>query len=165
MATTTTISVTDTLPQEWRYLSEGGATIVFRYVGPPNPRFNDMVLRLRKSTERNTLDPTGEDQQKMDEPDDPSIEFQKKCMERLLPSEHLPRLESAFVGYRWLKALATLHDAERPLERREKDHIDLSRTKGVLATDLVGNEWVAVEIKVCLLVIVSRNQLKCVLSE
>jgi len=146
MATNASIpSVTDTLPQHWKYVSEGGATIVFTYTGPPNPQCNGMVLRLRKST---TPDQPEDWQQKKDEPDDPSIEFQKKCMARLLPSEHLPRLESVRVNREWLEALADLHNAERPNERREKDHIDTSRTKAVLATDLVGGEWLAVEIKV-----------------
>jgi len=151
MATATFISVTDTSPQAWKYVSEGGATIVFTYVGPSHPHFNDMVLRLRKTTisqkTSDTSDQAGKDGGTEDEPDDPSVEFQKKCIERLLPAEHLPRLESIHVDRGWLEALATLHDTERPDGRRQKDHIDLSRTKAVLATDLVGGEWLVVEIK------------------
>lgn len=157
MSTTMIISVTDTLPQHWRYVSEGGATIVFTYVGPPHPQFSGMVLRLRKSI--NSID-AGEDQDKENEPDDPSIEFQKKCIKRLLPSEHLPRLESVHINRGWLETLAALHDAERPHNRREKDHIDLGRTKGVLATDLIGDGWLAVEIKVCFPFVSSAIQLK-----
>jgi inositol-pentakisphosphate 2-kinase len=144
-------TITSTLPQHWKYVSEGGATIVFTYVGPPHPQYNGMVLRLRKSstpTEYTSCDQAGEDQEKTDEPDDPSIEFQKECVERLIPSGHLPRLESVHVDRDWLEALAALHEAERPDRRRENDHIDLNRTKAVLATDLVGGNWLAVEIKV-----------------
>jgi inositol-pentakisphosphate 2-kinase len=159
MATTSLISVTDTSPQDWKYVSEGGATIVFTYVGPSHSQYHGMVLRLRKSS-ATSLDQAGEDREKEDEPDDPSIEFQRTCMERLLPSEHLPRLESTHVNRGWLEAVAALHDAERPHERREKDHIDLSRTKAVLATDLVGGEWLAVEIKVRFSVMPSGNELK-----
>jgi inositol-pentakisphosphate 2-kinase len=145
------ISATHTLPQHWKYVSEGGATIVFTYVGPSHSYYNGMVLRLRKSgatTEHASCDQAGEDQGSGEEPDDPSIEFQKQCMQRLIPSDHLPRLESVHVDRDWLEALAALHEAERPIERREKDHIDLNRTKAVLATDLVGGNWLAVEIKV-----------------
>lgn len=145
MATTT--SVIDTLPQDWKYISEGGATIVFTYVGSPHPQYNGMVLRLRKSTIKRNTSSDQEDRGKEDELDNLSIEFQKKCIERLLPSEHLPRLESTDVDRGWLEALNTLHDAERPHERREKDHIDVTRKKAILATDLVGSEWLAVEIK------------------
>lgn len=166
MATTTFISVTDTSPQAWKYISEGGATIVFTYVGPSHPHFNGTVLRLRKTTSsHDTSVQDGEDRETQDESDDPSIEFQKKCIERLLPSEHLPRLESIHVDRGWLEALATLHDGERPYERRHRDHIDLSRTKAVLATDLVGGEWLAVEIKVRFSVTTPRNQLKYAHSE
>jgi inositol-pentakisphosphate 2-kinase len=149
----TTPSVTDTYPQHWKYLSEGGATIVFTYVGPSNAMWDNMVLRLRKSrtpaVQQANDDLAGEDHDgKQDEPDDPSIEFQKKCMERLIHKKHLPCLESISVSRQWLEALVALHESERPMERREKDQIDTSRTKAVLATDLVGGEWIAVEIKV-----------------
>ncbi|KAG6814553.1 hypothetical protein H0H92_000081 [Tricholoma furcatifolium] len=139
------IHATDTLPQHWRYVSEGGATIVFSYVGPQNNQFDGTVLRLRKaalsiSSSENTVN-------SQEELDDPMIEFQHKCMERLIPLEHLPRLESVHVARDWLESLISVHDAERPEERRAKDQIDLRRKKGVLATDLVGGDWLSVEIK------------------
>lgn len=139
----------DTLPHEWRYVSEGGATIVFSYVGPPNPQFDGTVLRLRKATlSTANLQISSTDAYTQDEPDDPIIEFQQKCMERLIPLEHLPRLESVSVSCEWLESLISLHDAKRPKDRRVKDQIDVARRKGVLATDLVGGDWVSVEIKV-----------------
>lgn len=147
MPSTTEPRITDTLPEHWKYVSEGGATIVFSYVGPSNGQFDGTVLRLRKaivpavpsrSFSGNTFD----------EPDDPMIEYQQKCMERLIPLQHLPRLESVQIMRNWLEELIVLRDAERPEDRRGRDQVDLTRTKGVLATDLVGGEGLAVEIKV-----------------
>jgi hypothetical protein len=37
-----------THPKHWKYISEGGATIVFSYRGPPHPVFSNSVVRLRK---------------------------------------------------------------------------------------------------------------------
>ncbi|KAL0946824.1 hypothetical protein HGRIS_012993 [Hohenbuehelia grisea] len=133
--------VSDTLPLEWKYISEGGATIVFSYEGPPDPRFDGMVLRLRKCAAGT------EPEIQYDEPDDPMIEYQRKCMERLFPRAHLPRLCSAIVDEPWLRALAVAHESSRPADRRHTDHIDYSRTKAVLATDLIGSEGLAIEIK------------------
>ena len=76
------------------------------------------------------------------------IEYQARCMERLIPKVHLPRMESVRVERGWLERLRDLKDAERPPERRAKDQIDVTRRKGVLATDLVGGDTIAVEIKV-----------------
>ncbi|KAG5634090.1 hypothetical protein H0H81_003448 [Sphagnurus paluster] len=139
-----TASISDSLPEHWKYVSEGGATIVYSYTGPPNTQFNGTVLRLRKSKDT-TSAPIKDNQ---DEPDDPTIEYQDKCMQRLIPLEHLPRLESVRVHRQWLEELVALHDADRPEARRQKDQVDLTRTKGVLATDLVGGDWLAVEIKI-----------------
>lgn len=129
-----------TLASHWKYVSEGGATIVFSYVGPPNPSYDGMVLRLRKATSDRPSAVT------VDDEDDPIIEFRTKCIERLLPRENLPRLRSVHLERDWLERLGELHENQRPEAR--KDHIDLSRKKAVLATDLVGGDWIAVEIKV-----------------
>ncbi|KAG6833670.1 hypothetical protein H0H87_002866 [Tephrocybe sp. NHM501043] len=138
--------ITDTAPHHWKYVSEGGATIVFSYIGPPNLELDGFVLRLRKialPTPPQAAITAGA----QDEPDDPLIEFQQKCMERLILSEHLPHLLPVHVTRDWLESLVSVHDHERPQDRREKDQIDLARRKGVLATDLVGGDWLAVEIK------------------
>lgn len=140
--------IAETSPEHWKYVSEGGATIVFSYGGgPSNPRFDGTVLRLRKTRIDRVVDapipPEGEE-------DDPTIQFQQKCTKRMIPQEHLPKLESIDVDRTWLDALADLREAERPFERREKDRIDATRCKGILATDLVGGDWIAVEIKVLL---------------
>ncbi|KXN86936.1 Inositol-pentakisphosphate 2-kinase [Leucoagaricus sp. SymC.cos] len=137
-------SITQTLPSHWKYVSEGGATIVFSYVGPPNSPYDGMVLRLRKAVNENTLAAGPVDE---DERDDPTIEYQTRCMEQLFPQENLPLLQSAGLEKAWLERLAKEHEISRPEARTGKDHIDFSRKKGVLATDLVGGGWIAVEVK------------------
>ncbi|KAG8745600.1 Inositol-pentakisphosphate 2-kinase [Ceratobasidium sp. 414] len=42
-------NLSTTHPRHWKYISEGGATIVFSYRGPPHPAFSHSVVRLRKS--------------------------------------------------------------------------------------------------------------------
>jgi inositol-pentakisphosphate 2-kinase len=142
--------VLQTRPADWKYVSEGGATIVYSYKGPSHSDFDGTVLRLRKvqivTTSGIKADPvaiSGEE-----ENDDPTIEFQAKCMRRLIPPEHLPRLETVLLSKPWLEVLVELQDHVRPETRRQKDQVDLTKVKGVLATDLVGGNWLAVEIKV-----------------
>jgi inositol-pentakisphosphate 2-kinase len=136
--------ITITLASHWKYVSEGGATIVFSYIGPPNPSYDGIVLRLRKVVNE---DGTAEGMNDEDKPDDPIIEYQTRCMERLLPQDNLPRLRTVRLEKSWLEKLAEMHDVKRPEVRLRKDHIDFSRKTGVLATDLVGGDWMAVEVK------------------
>ncbi|KAJ7172035.1 inositol-pentakisphosphate 2-kinase [Mycena filopes] len=138
-------TLSETSPSDWVYICEGGATIVLSYRGPPNPFYDGTVLRLRK---RALVDP---DVVPDLEQDDPIIEFQEKCLERLIPPAHLPRMKRVLVGAdseNWLQSIAAQCEPFRPLERREKDCIDKKRLKAVLATDLVGGEGITVEIKV-----------------
>ncbi|KAJ6490689.1 inositol-pentakisphosphate 2-kinase [Mycena vitilis] len=140
----TDLSLTDTQPTDWSYISEGGANIVFAYEGPPNPRFDGCALRLRKCAL------TDDDSEDEPEVEFPSIEYQEKCLKRLIPPAHLPRLRPLPVGEgtrAWLEALAEQCEPHRALERREQDHIDAKRPRGLLATALVGGEGIAVEIK------------------
>ncbi|TFK42475.1 inositol-pentakisphosphate 2-kinase [Crucibulum laeve] len=147
------LAITETDIQDWKYVSEGGATIVFSYTpkSNSNPRFEGTVLRLRKAIVPrlpHVVRPKDDNPTILvDEPDDPMIEYQTKCMTRLIPPSHLPRLETVRLDRSWLQQFNTYHEHKRPEARREKDSIDLSRTKGVLATDLVGGDWLAVEIK------------------
>ncbi|KAJ7749519.1 inositol-pentakisphosphate 2-kinase [Mycena maculata] len=136
-------SLTDTLPTDWSYLSEGGATIVFSYKGPSNPSFNGTVLRLRKRV-------LGSEDEDHHSEIDFTIDFQKEIIERLIPRAHLPRLVPVVVGEdagTWLEALAAACEPHRPAERRRTDHIDVKSSNAVLATDLVGGQIIAVEIK------------------
>jgi inositol-pentakisphosphate 2-kinase len=91
---------------------------------------------------------SGQDPNNGYEADDASIMFQQKVISRLLPASHLPRLKSVKVEKSWLEQLSAAHNNIRPVGRRETDHIDVTRKKAVLATDLVGGDWIAVEIKV-----------------
>jgi len=128
--------------------------MVFSYVGPSHPDFDHTVLRLRKEgpeaqieyAELTDNDPNaGQDSE---EPDDPSISFQAVCMKRLIPPVHLPRLDAVRVSPAWLRSLLEMHHDSRPEKRQQRAGLDLSKHKGVLATDLVGGETIAVEIKV-----------------
>ncbi|KAH7920689.1 hypothetical protein BV22DRAFT_1039549 [Leucogyrophana mollusca] len=134
--------VSKTQPEDWVYVSEGGATIVLAYAGLPNADFDGKVLRLRKTAISNT-----EESQLTDEPDDPTIAFQHGIIAKLIPPQHLPELEVVLLDAAWLKVLSDLRDVDRPVTRRQKDRIDLTRRKGVLATDLIGTADLAVEIK------------------
>lgn len=170
---TDTLDIADTSPQDWKYISEGGSTIVFSYVGPSNTLFDGTALRLRKGltaahedpdkyqkpelaeasaqedrlTSKNALADT-DPSLDSDEPDDPTIVFQRTVIEQLMPVEHLPRLQSVHVARAWLEQLAERTEPLRPPGRRAKDTIDRGRRKAVLATDLVGGAGWAVEIKV-----------------
>ncbi|KAG7087645.1 hypothetical protein E1B28_013593 [Marasmius oreades] len=98
-----TSDITTTSPEtDWKYVSEGGATIVFSYIGPPDPVFDGMVLRLRKVPNvpvgvRDDTDSSDTDEEDEEEEEDPTISFQRQCMSRLIPSVHLPRLQSVIV--------------------------------------------------------------------
>lgn len=164
--TTPTPHIADTSPHDWKYISEGGSTIVFSYAGPAHPHFDGTALRLRKAPVPAHEDPDkyartqpqrqlptegeseNEKENEAEEPDDPTIVFQRTVIERLVPREHLPRLDAVRVERGWLQELAALTEPQRPLERRAKDRIDSGRRKAVLATDLVGGNGWAVEIKV-----------------
>jgi inositol-pentakisphosphate 2-kinase len=142
MNTTAAAQITETSPEDWNYVSEGGATIVFSYTGPPHSQFTGTVLRLKKTTTIRTDSESG-DSERM-------ISFQRNVVERLLPPEHLPRLETVELDKSWLEALAALCDGKRPQERRRKGQIDVSVRSSILATDLVGSSTLSVEIKVLL---------------
>jgi inositol-pentakisphosphate 2-kinase len=150
-------SLSDTLPTDWAYISEGGANVVFVYQGPPSSFFDGTALRLRK---RALID-RDQDQDKEEAEEEAqdsvkeiqSIEYQKQCLERLIPPVHLPRLELVVVGKdvdaeAWLGTLAAECEPHRARERREKDCIDVTQPKALLATNLVGGQGIAVEIKV-----------------
>jgi len=145
--------ILQTMPENWKYVSEGGATTVFSCAGPSHPDFDGRILRLRKSTlptegSHKNAAPAVPTEPTYGEPDDPTIEYQTKCMQRLILPEHLPRLQAVQLNRSRLEGLAKLQSDIRPVERKAKDEIDLERKKGVLATDLVGGNWLAVEIKV-----------------
>jgi inositol-pentakisphosphate 2-kinase len=146
----------ETSPSDWKYVAEGGSTVVLSYQGPPNSTFNRTVLRLRKGPlhpipddEGGILDVGKDPNIFYQEPDDPIVVFQKEVIERLVPNDALPVLQDISVENRWLAELTALVEDNRPQARRAKDRIDITRQKAVLATDLIGGEGWCIEIKVC----------------
>ncbi|KAF7317203.1 Inositol-pentakisphosphate 2-kinase [Mycena chlorophos] len=120
------MSLSTTTIADWVYVGEGGANIVFSYRGPRSPLFTGKVLRLRKRA--------------LSSEPSRSEDGQHLLHLETVPPKHLPR--------EWLEALAKEVEASRPVERRVKDAIDLQNPRPVLATDLVGGNGIAVEIKV-----------------
>lgn len=143
-----------TTATDWRYVSEGGATIVFSYTGAESDP-GGMVLRLRKApvVEIESIQPPtnaqAEDSEFSAEPDDPTILFQSRVTSHLVPPAHLPRLVSCRVSHALLSSLSVLSNSLRPPERTRKDAIDTRKRRAVLATDLIGHDALsfAVEIK------------------
>lgn len=137
-------NITATSSSDWKYISEGGSSIVFSYIGTAD-EFTGTALRLRKIENKLPYTEYTDGEQELD---DPTISFQHRIIEKLVPSVYLPRLETVETDREWLELLAKQSEEKRPLERRAKDRIDAGRRKAVLATDLVGGLGWAVEIKV-----------------
>lgn len=143
------VLITNSQPEDWVYISEGGATIVFSYKGSPNPDFSGRVLRLRKTPRLDTVPDVSHTSIGEEEPDDPSITFLHEVISHFVPGTFLPDLDVVLLDPAWLDVLEQLRDHDRPPERRKKDKIDKWRRKGVLATDLIGGQdTMAIEIKV-----------------
>lgn len=143
------LSLSNTSPGDWRYVAEGGASIVFSYTGPADHRFGGTVLRLRKATHDFVKDSAAELLPTKDV-DDLFIPIHQRVMLRLVPEGYLPQLRSARVEREWLMRLDQLSANQRPLDRLRTDRIDISRHNAILVADLVGTaEW-TVEIKVCI---------------
>ncbi|KZT09780.1 uncharacterized protein LAESUDRAFT_712226 [Laetiporus sulphureus 93-53] len=137
---------TQTLPEHWKYVAEGGASMVFSYRGPVHPTYTGRVLRLRKvplNSVEAELNSTEESQDHAGY----SIAFDDAVIRRLIPEQFLPRLESVLMDSKWLETLSQLTEHERPRERRTKHTVDTRQTRALLAPDLLGNEGIAVEIK------------------
>jgi inositol-pentakisphosphate 2-kinase len=140
------IHLSETKPSDWKYIAEGGSTLVLAYDGDQSSsKFTQQVLRLRKSDIHVVFE---ESPEFWSEPDDPIIQFQAEVVEKLLPYDCLPHFRVVTVDRSWLEKLAELVEPHRPEARRKKDQIDLTRHKAVLATDLIGGHGWSVEIKV-----------------
>ena len=139
------VSLSCTSPAQWKYISEGGATIVFSYIGPHHAIFTGKALRLRKTSREegpDKLHPVSGDQP------DFSITFQQRIISRLLDSSYLPDLQVVALQAEWVEAFSSYHESFRPRGRRSISTIDYSRRTGVLAPDLIGGSYCAVEVKV-----------------
>lgn len=137
------ISLSNTSPAQWKYISEGGATIVFNYIGPHNAIFTGKVLRLRKISRED-----GPPKLHPDDQPDFSITFQQRIISRLLDSSYFPDLQVVTLKAEWVEAFSTYHESFRPQGRRSISTIDCSRLTGVLAPDLIGGSHSSVEVKV-----------------
>lgn len=143
-----TISVSRSSIEDWKYIAEGGSTIVFAYVGPANNLLSNKVLRLRKvkhqtnGTKEDALAPP------LNDLDDPAIVFQQAVIRRLVPDCFLPSLEIVSVDKKWIRLLAEAAEDHRPEARRSVDRIDWDKEAAVLADNLIGGSGLAVEIKV-----------------
>lgn len=133
------LSLSETSPAQWKYISEGGATIVFSYNGPLHPILTGKVLRLRKTSRK---------PEALRISDDQGIIFQQKIISRLLDSSYFPELQVVALQVAWLQAFSVHHESFRPQKRRSVNMIDCSRCTGVLALDLIGGLSCAVEVKV-----------------
>ncbi|KAJ3814981.1 inositol-pentakisphosphate 2-kinase [Lentinula aff. lateritia] len=125
------LDLADTSPDHWKYLSEGGATLVFSYAGPQDERFHNKVLRLGKNNS-------------VVEDEDSLILFQTEVISRLVLQKNLAVLETVLLSSSWLESLSSLCKKARP-DWRTGD-IDTNRTKGFLAPNLVSSP-ISVEIK------------------
>lgn len=134
-------SLSQTSPSEWKYISEGAATVVLSYNGPHHPILTGKVLRLRKV-------PREGHPPRHSVFDDNQVAFHQSVVSRLLDPSYLPDLQTIPLQSDWVEALSIHHDSFRPQERRSTSVIDCSRQTGVLATDLIGGLSCAVEVKV-----------------
>jgi len=135
-------SISQTSPSEWKYISEGAATLVFSYNGPHHPVLTGKVLRLRKTPRE------GHGPLRHSVSDDNLVAFQERVVSRLLDPSYLPDLQSIPLQADWVEALSIHHESFRPPERRSTSVIDCSRQTGILAPDLIGGLSCAVEVKV-----------------
>ncbi len=65
-----------TSPSDWKYLAEGGSTVVFTFNGEEHATFSGSVLRIRKSFQ-DKLASAGDE-------DDRAIAFQQRAISKLL---------------------------------------------------------------------------------
>lgn len=128
-------------PTQWKYISEGGATVVFSYTGPHHPVLTGKVLRLRKAPREGHQPPHSISE-------DLTVAFQQNVISRLLDPSYLPDLQIIPLQADWVEALSIHHESFRPQERRNTSAIDCSKHTGVLAPDLISGLSCAVEVKV-----------------
>ncbi|KAH9060108.1 inositol-pentakisphosphate 2-kinase [Lactarius vividus] len=134
--------LSQTSPTDWKYLSEGGATAVFSYSGPPHPILTGKVLRLRKASRQPGGTPID-----IDDIPEPAVIFQQKIISRLVDPAYLVDLQIVPLEPHWVETFSLHHELSRPPERRSTSTIDNSKRTAVLASDLVGGIPCAVEIK------------------
>ena len=124
-----------TASSDWAYLSEGGESIVFAYIGETSSELTGKVLRLRKvPLDRQDLGTSNEDADITQ-----TLDFHHRIITRLVPPSLLPSLRLCVVSPSLLSPLADSSHIMRPSERSSKDVIDIRQRRAVLATNLVGS--------------------------
>lgn len=142
-STSMSIDARKTSEKDWKYVSEGGATIVFSYIGPQSEDLTGMVLRLRKAKLADLEDVVAsqdEDKEYNAEVDDSTVSFQARVTSRLVPPANLPKLVPCRVSFSLLSSLSNASAKIRPSKRNSTDAIDTRKRRAVLATDLIGFE-------------------------
>lgn len=139
-------SATTTAPSDWSYVSEGGDTIVFSFTGNAaiHSNFQGKVLRLPKASRIHSIST----KQNVPDENESTLLFHQAIIERLIPLINLPQISAVHVDRTWLDAMADYHETYRPSARTTKDGIDVTRTRALIATDVVGRSGLSVEIKV-----------------
>ncbi|KAH9998177.1 inositol-pentakisphosphate 2-kinase [Russula compacta] len=135
------IYLSQTSPSQWKYISEGGTTIVFSYHAQAHPILTGKVLRLRKTS------PEGQGAPRPVSDDKLIVAFQQQVISRLLDPSYLADLQIVLLEADWVEAFSMHHESFRPQERRRTSMIDCSRCTAVLAPDLIGGLSCAVEVK------------------
>lgn len=172
MAAHNDINVANTSCNDWQYVSEGGATIVFGYNGPDHPIFTGKVLSLRKIAINHKpcvqISDRNHDGVHLERS---AIAFQSRVVSKLMAPKYLPRLQTVHVEKPWLQALRNSSDQVRPDSRRLADTLDIDNNSAVLTTNLVRSRGLVVEIKVWFLIhlwihfgsqfLLSRNGVFC----
>ncbi|CCL99271.1 uncharacterized protein FIBRA_01286 [Fibroporia radiculosa] len=139
--------ISDTSPQHWKYVAEGGVSVAFSYNGPPHPFYDGKVLKLRKVSKHSGLFHPHSEFEDFEDLEGLAVAFDSAILQRLVPREYFPRCEAVQMDSEWLAQLKLLCEAQRPSERRLRDEIDVRRNKAILIEDLVGWDGMTVEIK------------------
>ena len=136
------------LKQDWSYIAEGGASIAFSYAGPFQPLVSGKVLCLHKSPHLPSVQSPHPHLGTDEEPDDPSVMFQNTVISKLVLNTHLPDVQTVKVSSQWLQHLIDVAEPCWPIEHIVKDGMDMSKSRAVLVTDLIGGQGWVIEIKV-----------------
>jgi hypothetical protein len=139
-----------TLPTDWQYKAEGGAHLIYTYVGGSS-EFKGKVLRVRKtSAVKHDTDTTNALR----------TEWRENGLARVMPSEFLLQSEEVFLRSEWVAELLKLADGHRPAVRKVKD-IDVSTlgtvVRAYLMEDLMGSSSDSGETSFCIEIKVSVN--------
>ncbi|GJJ12323.1 hypothetical protein Clacol_006564 [Clathrus columnatus] len=153
--------LTQTNPKDdWSYLTEGGASVVFAYIGLQHSVCSGKVLRVRKTSRQDLAGP--DLPEPTDNPnediEDASVVFQKSIISQLLPEHYLPDTQSVRVTEEWLSQLAVYAEPFRP-DIRKQNSLDKNRRIAVLVTNLVV-KGLTIEIKNSTFQVLSRALLR-----